>query len=173
MRLKFIILLMVLVQTTGALFFIGDISMSVLGIERQPVDWRVREVMEIGAAIALLIGLVLSGVLLLQSQRRLGKAEARLQRASGAFMEVVDENFAQWALTQAERDVAFLLLKGFSTQEIAGFRKTSDGTVKAQTNAIYRKAAVSGRGQLLSIFIDDLLADAHISTTPSNPEAQV
>lgn len=159
MKRKLIILLMVLVQTVGALFFIGDIGMTFLRIERQPIDWKLREAMEIGAAIALLIGLVLSGVLLFQSQRKLGQAEARLKRAPNAFMEVVEESFANWTLTPAERDVAFFVLKGFSTQEIAGFRNTSEGTVKAQTNAIYRKAGVSGRGQLMSIFIDELLAD--------------
>lgn len=159
MRLKLIILVMVLVQAVGALFFITDIGMSVIGIEREPIDWRVREFMEIGAAIALLIGLVMSGVLLMQSQRRLGQAEAQLRRASGAFMDLLEQSFAQWGLTPAERDVAFFVLKGFSTQEIAGFRNTSEGTVKAQTNAIYRKAGVTGRGQLMSLFIDDLIAD--------------
>ena len=157
-RFKLLILLMVLVQAVGALFFISEIGMSILGVERQPIDWRLREAMEIGAAIALLIGLVMSGVMLMQSQLKLVKAEARLHRACSAFMEVVEESFANWALTPAERDVALLVLKGFSTQEIAGFRKTSEGTVKAQTNAIYRKAGVSGRGQLMSVFIDDLLA---------------
>jgi DNA-binding CsgD family transcriptional regulator len=44
-----------------------------------------------------------------------------------------------------------------STQEIAELRQTSEGTVKAQTNAIYRKAGVSGRPQLLSLFIDELM----------------
>ena len=34
----------------------------------------------------------------------------------------------------------------------------NEGTVKAQTAAIYRKAGVSGRPQLLSLFIDDLMA---------------
>lgn len=159
MRLKLFILFMVLVQAVGALFFISDILLSVLGIERQPMDWQLRELVEILAAIALLIGLIMSGLLLLQSQRRLGRAEAQLQRASSAFMEVVEQHFTQWGLTAAERDVAFFVLKGFSTQEIAGFRKTSEGTIKAQTNAIYRKAGVSGRGQLMSIFIDDLIAD--------------
>ncbi len=150
---------MVFVQAIGALFFISDIGLSVLGIERQPIAWQTREIMEIGAAVALLIGLVMSGVLLAQSQRRLGQAEAQLQRASSAFMEVLEQHFVQWALTPAERDVAFFVLKGFSTSEIAALRKTSEGTVKAQSNAIYRKAGVSGRGQLMSIFIDDLLAD--------------
>lgn len=159
MRLKLFILFMVLVQAVGTLFFISDILLSVLGIERQPMDWQLRELVEILAAIALLIGLIMSGLLLLQSQRRLGRAEAQLQRASSAFMEVVEQHFTQWGLTAAERDVAFFVLKGFSTQEIAGFRKTSEGTIKAQTNAIYRKAGVSGRGQLMSIFIDDLIAD--------------
>ncbi len=159
MRLKLIILAMVLVQAVGALFFISDILISVLGIERQPMDWQLRELVEILAAVALLIGLIMSGLLLMQSQRKLGQAEAQLQRASSAFMEVVEQHFSQWGLTAAERDVAFFVLKGFSTQEIAGFRKTSEGTIKAQTNAIYRKAGVSGRGQLMSIFIDDLITD--------------
>lgn len=166
MKLKLLILLMVLVQAVGGLFFISDIAMSVLGIERQPIDWQIREFMEIGAAVALLIGLILSGVLLAQSQARLGRAEAQLRRASSAFMEVLESHFVQWGLTPAERDVAFFVLKGFSTAEIAAFRKTSEGTVKAQTNAIYRKAGVSGRGQLMSVFIDDLLADDLRGTTP-------
>jgi DNA-binding NarL/FixJ family response regulator len=44
-----------------------------------------------------------------------------------------------------------------STAEIATLRNTSEGTVKAQTNAIYRKAGVTGRPQLLSLFIEDLM----------------
>ncbi len=170
MRFRLVILLMVLVQTVGALFFISDIVFSVLGIAREPISWQRRELLEIGASIALLIGLVMSVVLLVQSQRRLGRAEARLKRASDAFMEVLEQHFAQWALTPAERDVAFFVLKGFSTQEIAGFRKTSEGTIKAQTNAIYRKAGVNGRGQLMSIFIDDLLANTLAQPKPGEQD---
>ena len=47
--------------------------------------------------------------------------------------------------------------KGLSTAEIAQLRRTSEGTVKAQTAAIYRKAGVTGRPQLLSLFIEDLM----------------
>ncbi|WP_439559872.1 helix-turn-helix transcriptional regulator [Roseinatronobacter sp.] len=160
MKPKVVIIVMVCVQAVGALFFISDIVMSLLGIPRQPVDWKLRELMEIGAAVALVIGLVMSAVLVMQSQIRLGRAEARLQRASGAFVDLMDQRFCEWGLTPAERDVAFFVLKGFSIQEIASFRRTSEGTVKAQTNAIYRKAEVNGRGQLMSLFIDDLIVDA-------------
>lgn len=159
MQLKLVILGMICVQAVGALFFISEIVMSILGIERQPIDWKLREMMEIGAAVALIIGLVMSAVLLTQSQIKLGRAEARLQRASSAFIDLMDQRFDEWGLTPAERDVAFFVLKGFSIQEIAKFRCTSEGTVKAQTNAIYRKAEVNGRGQLMSLFIDDLIVD--------------
>ena len=53
--------------------------------------------------------------------------------------------------------MALFAIKGMSTPEIAALRNTSEGTVKAQTNAIYRKAGVTGRPQLLSLFIEDLI----------------
>ena len=83
-------------------------------------------------------------------------------------MDVVDEKFGEWALTVAEKDVALFLLKGMSTHEISDLRQTSEGTVKAQTNAIYRKAGVTGRPQLLSLFIDDLMDDVSL---PEKAEA--
>jgi DNA-binding CsgD family transcriptional regulator len=74
-------------------------------------------------------------------------------------MDMLQERFVEWGLTPAEKDVALFSIKGLSLQEIAKLRNTSEGTVKAQTNAIYRKAGVSGRPQLLSLFIEDLIAD--------------
>ena len=158
MRVNWPFLAMLAIQAVGAMFFISEIALSVLRIPRQPMPWQAREVVEIGAAIALLIGLFMSALLLSQTQRRLGRAEERLKRASAAFLQVMEGNFDAWGLTPAERDVAFFVLKGCSITEIAGFRNTSEGTVKAQTNAIYRKAGVTGRGQLMSLFIDDLIA---------------
>jgi DNA-binding CsgD family transcriptional regulator len=72
-------------------------------------------------------------------------------------MDVMNERFDEWGLTPAERDVALFAIKGLSIADIAQLRSTSEGTVKAQTAAIYRKAGVSGRPQLLSLFIDDLM----------------
>lgn len=74
-------------------------------------------------------------------------------------MDLLTERFQEWGLTPAEKDVALFAIKGLSTSDIAVLRSTSEGTVKAQTNAIYRKAGVSGRSQLLSLFIDDLMRD--------------
>jgi DNA-binding CsgD family transcriptional regulator len=118
-----------------------------------------REYMEIGASIGLVLGLVVGGLLVIRALKDRNSAEERLRRASGAFADLLQEKFAEWGLTASERDVALFAIKGMSTADIAGLRSTSEGTVKAQTNAIYRKAGVSGRSQLLSLFIDDLMRD--------------
>ena len=97
--------------------------------------------------------------MLWQALRDRNRAEVRLRRASGAFADLLQERFNEWGLTPSEKDVALFSIKGMSTSEIAGLRSTSEGTVKAQTNAIYRKAGVSGRSQLLSLFIEDLMRD--------------
>ncbi len=118
--------------------------------------------LEIGAALGLVLGSVLGGVALFRSQIRTRRIEDQLRAASGAFADLLEERFLDWGLTPAERDVAWFAVKGMSTQEIAGLRNTSEGTVKAQSNAIYRKAGVSGRYQLLSSFVDELMAEASV-----------
>jgi DNA-binding CsgD family transcriptional regulator len=149
-----------LFQSVCGFFFVSDILLSVLGVPLAPIPWAYREIMEIGAAIGLLLGVVLGALLLRASIRRTRAAEQALRAASGAFMDLVQERFDEWGLTPAEKDVALFALKGMSISEIADLRDTSQGTVKAQTNAIYRKAGVTGRPQLLSVFVDDLMAEA-------------
>ncbi|WP_299784787.1 helix-turn-helix transcriptional regulator [uncultured Marivita sp.] len=136
-----------------------DILGSVLGINSSPIAWVYYELAQIGAVIGLILGVVVSATLLLRSIRKQRAAEESLRLASGAFMDVLHERFAEWELTPAEKDVALFSIKGLSTADIASLRNTSEGTVKAQTNAIYRKAGVSGRPQLLSLFIDELMSD--------------
>jgi DNA-binding CsgD family transcriptional regulator len=150
------------VQAACAIFFVAEIMLAVLGIPWAPIPWTYHELIEIGAALGLFIGVVLGAVLLRAAIRRTKRAEAALRLASGAFMELVEERFEEWALTPAEKDVALFAIKGLSLSEIADMRQTSAGTVKAQTNAIYRKAGVSGRPQLLSLFVEDLLVDPQV-----------
>jgi len=156
---KWVIAGVLLIQALCAVFFISDIATSLLGIYTPPLPWELREIMEVAAALGLFLGVVLGAVLLRNALRERNDARERLRRASGAFMDLLEERFGEWALTPAERDVALFAIKGMSTAEIAMLRTTSEGTVKAQTNAIYRKAGVSGRPQLLSLFIDDLMRD--------------
>jgi DNA-binding NarL/FixJ family response regulator len=80
-----------------------------------------------------------------------------MTRASAAFMGMLTARFKEGELTAAEMAVALFAIKGLNVPEIAQLRETSEGTVKAQTAAIYRKSGVTGRPQLLSLFIDDMM----------------
>ncbi len=159
MNNRYVLAVVLAVQLACAAFFVSDILISILGLPIGPIDWAFVELIQIGAALGLVIGVVVSWLALRQSRRRTIAAEEALRRARSAFRDVLAERFEDWSLTAAERDVALFAIKGFSTQDIAGFRGVSEGTIKAQTNAIYRKAGVSGRPQLLSLFIDDLIEE--------------
>jgi DNA-binding CsgD family transcriptional regulator len=156
-RGKAAVTIILAVQAICAVFFVSDILLTVIGIRTRPLSWQTRELLELGAAIGLVLGVVLGAFALNRTLRPQARAEARLRAASGAFMDLLEERMADWRLTPAERDVALFAIKGLSTAEIAALRATSEGTVKAQTNAIYRKAGVTGRPQLLSVFIEDLM----------------
>src|SRR3954470_22406428 len=72
--------------------------------------------------------------------------------------EAIDRQFSTWKLTEAEREVGLLILKGLSLKEIAGARVTSERTIRAQARSIYAKAGLSGRAALSAFFLEDLLA---------------
>ncbi len=158
-----------LVQTVCAFFFVSDILSSVLGLQGRPPSWQTRELIEIGAAVGLILGVGVGAVALWRALRGRARAEAALHRASAAFSDLLAERFAEWGLTPAEADVALFAIKGMSIAEIAALRTVSEGTVKAQTAAIYRKAGVSGRSQLLSLFIDDLMRGEGRPPPPPDP----
>lgn len=159
MNNRVVLALVLLVQIVCTGFFVGQMLSSVVGLPFGPINWAFYEVIEIGAAFGLLIGVAL-GIMALRTARARGReAEKALRQARSAFRDIMEERFSEWALSPAERDVALFALKGFSTQDIAGLRGVSEGTIKAQTNSIYRKAGVTGRPQLLSLFIDELVAD--------------
>ncbi len=166
MRDGLVIFALLVVQVFCAVFFVSDILLGVIGLQTEPISWQTRELLEIGAALGLVLGAALGAVALRRSLRLRRKVEGQLRLASGAFMEIMEERFSEWGLTPSEKDVALFAIKGLSTQEIAALRATSEGTVKAQTNAIYRKAGVSGRPQLLSLFIEDLMGEGLLVETP-------
>ena len=109
----------------------------------------------------LIVGLLLAAVVVLffemrkMSRRMLG-LEQRIEVASTAFQDMLEGYFESWQLSESERDVVMLLLKGCTIAEISEIRGTAEGTVKAQTNSIYKKSGFGNKTQLLSAFIEEL-----------------
>ncbi len=77
----------------------------------------------------------------------------------------VERQFTAWNLTAAEKETAYLLLKGLSLKDIAQVRGVSEKTVKQHNLTIYQKSGLAGRAELAAFFLQDLLAvpdmDAH------------
>lgn len=161
-----IIVLAFVVQAGCAGIFLYDLTLDLFGLRVRPISWTLHELIEIGAICGLVLGLVMGVHVVRQTLGRAQRAEARLAEMSGAFHDLLEQRFAEWGLTPAERDVAMFIMKGCTIKEIAELRCTSPGTVKAQSAAIYRKAEVGSRAELLSLFIEDMMG-------PGNPVASV
>ncbi len=76
-----------------------------------------------------------------------------LVRGLGA---AIAQQFGRWQLTEAEAEIALLLLKGMSHKEIANRRGTSERTVREQSRSVYRKSGLSGRADLSAFFLENV-----------------
>lgn len=88
---------------------------------------------------------------------QLASAVEKNQRLQDGINHSMQAAFSSWKLTPAESAVAALILKGFSLNEIANLRGTSERTARDQAAAIYRKANVKNRIELTAYFVEDLL----------------
>ncbi|WP_243288077.1 helix-turn-helix transcriptional regulator [Geothrix terrae] len=156
-----------------ALLAVGALLILDLATDRllRSAGWGHLIVEGLAAVLALAMSLWMFRALQARSQdvhrlrRDLAKvqAEANHWRAEAADLlrglsEAIDQQFDRWHLTDAEREVALLLLKGLSTRDIAALRDTREPTVRQQAQAIYRKAGLEGRAELAAFFLEDLLA---------------
>jgi DNA-binding CsgD family transcriptional regulator len=89
-----------------------------------------------------------------QGQRWREEARGHLRGLGDA----IETQFSRWNLTEAEREVALLLIKGLSHKEIATVRAVSERTVREQSRSVYAKAGLTGRAALSAFFLEDLLA---------------
>ena len=106
-----------------------------------------------------------------QTRQGLGEALADARRWQNDNRELmqglgvaIQDQFTRWELSKAEAEVGLLLLKGLSHKEIAVVRGTGERTAKEQARALYRKSGLSGRANLSSFFLEDLLPPKGEST---------
>ncbi len=92
---------------------------------------------------------------------QLKEENKKFKKQSKSYLEglssTIDLQLTQWELSKSEKEVAFLLIKGFSLKEIAEVRGTKEKTARAQSTAIYDKSKLKGRAQLTAYFLEDLL----------------
>ncbi len=98
-----------------------------------------------------------------KKEAELWKTESR--KYLDGLSKAIDQQLSKWKLTAAEKEVAFLLLKGMSLKEIAEIRNTAEKTARVQSMAIYAKAGLAGRSELSAFFLEDLLVPPAVANS--------
>ena len=147
-----------LVYCVSLLAFTVDFLSEVTGWKLfSALPWILHEIFTLMTLVGLFVGMYFiarSYRLAARNTRYLAK---QLDAAKGAFQSGIDGYFEQWGLSEAEKDIALLTIKGMTISEIAEIRNTKQSTIKTQSSAIYKKAGVSSRAQLVSLLIEELL----------------
>ncbi len=94
----------------------------------------------------------------IQLRQQVSKERDRVARLSGELFHNIEKAFDRWRLTNSEREVAIMLIKGMSMAEIGAVREVKDKTIRQHATNIYAKAGYSNRNELASHFIEDLLS---------------
>jgi DNA-binding CsgD family transcriptional regulator len=152
------LILVITAQALCVLFFLSDALADALPLGLAAFG-DLYNMTEFGAVLSLVAAIVIESRYLMALLRRKSQLERSVSIAAGALQDVIDAHFQHWGLTPSEQDVAGFTIKGCSISEIAELRGSASGTVKSHLNAIYRKAGVTGRGGLLALLIEDLLAE--------------
>jgi DNA-binding CsgD family transcriptional regulator len=143
---------LVILQALATIFFIADVAGDIADD-----GWSMHLLVETGATVALLAGVVFGALQLRWLILRARLDETAVAAARGAMSDLVRQRFLDWQLTAAEADVALFALKGFDAAEIAHLRGAASGTIRAQLARIYAKAGVHSQVGLMALMVEDLV----------------
>ncbi|MBK8394264.1 MAG: helix-turn-helix transcriptional regulator [Leptospiraceae bacterium] len=83
----------------------------------------------------------------------------KLNEINVNFWNSIQDQFKAWSLTEAEKEIAILLLRGLSNQQVAAIRGKSLKTVENQAFSIYQKSGTTGKLEFIAYFISPLLPE--------------
>ncbi|MFZ4714959.1 MAG: helix-turn-helix transcriptional regulator [Bacteriovoracaceae bacterium] len=95
---------------------------------------------------------------LLETKRSYQEWKEKSHTSAHEIRQMIDSQFGLWQLSNSEKDIALLLIKGLSMKEVADIRSTHEKTVRQQATNIYKKSGLSGRQELAAFFLEDILS---------------
>ena len=136
------------------LFFLYDLIVDIVIDEELGTTHFILElIVFLGVTMALILGARDLGRL----RKRLDREEKRNKAVSQGLADSIAEQMDEWRMTGSEKDVAWLIIKGYRFAEIAQARGVKENTTRLQATAIYAKAGVSGRAEFVAEIIQSLL----------------
>lgn len=146
--------LAVVVLGSASAFFLYDIITDVIKGDESNLHLIIEGI------IFLAISVILTREILrvVKLQKDLSQEQGKVARLSGELGKVIMKDFDDWRLTDSEKDVAIMLIKGLSMNEIGELRGVKEKTVRQQATSIYSKSKCPNRHELAAKFIEDLLS---------------
>ena len=136
------------------LFFLYDLIVdAAIEDELGTFHFIIELIVFLGVTMALLIGARDLGRL----RTRLDREEKRNLVVSQGLADSIDVQMDEWRMTGSEKEVAWLIIKGYRFAEIAEARGVKENTTRLQATAVYAKAGVSGRAEFVAEIIQSLL----------------
>ncbi len=93
------------------------------------------------------------------ARRDIADFRMRNQDVLRGMREAILRQFEAWSLSPVEARIAELLIRGYTSRQIAGILERSERTVRNQTLAIYRKSGMTGRSDLAAFFLQDIMGE--------------
>lgn len=134
--------------------FTNDLYLDVV-VEGQPLKHLFLEGFVLCSIVLVLI-FEIGRVLKLSS--KVSATNNQIYQLKKHLSDVIRDEFKNWKLTRTEQEIALILIKGLSMQEIGDARGVKEKSVRHRATSIYAKANVANRYELTSYFIEDLLA---------------
>lgn len=97
-------------------------------------------------------------VSLKEAEQNVHKITEQFKQAKQQYFEEIQKQFNEWNLTESEKEVALLMLKGLNFQEISSIRNTREKTARQQASTIYNKSGLVGRHELSAWFFEDFMS---------------
>ena len=112
--------------------------------------------------------MVLLSVYITELKTKNARQRETLHSLRHDFDSHVHAQFNEWSLTPSESDIALLLMRGLASKDIAELRNCTVGTVKVHSHNVFRKAGVTSRVELMSLFLDEFM-DVGMQSAPQQP----
>jgi hypothetical protein len=100
------------VQTVSLALFCYQFLGTLIASPALKITWRIHEMIEITSIVGLVVGACMTLYALRASLKRTKRVEEQLAIASASFHQMMLAKFDDWALSDAEREVATMIIKG-------------------------------------------------------------
>lgn len=123
--------------------------------------------LEVFAFVAVSMALVAGVRYLVKVRVRLYGEEQRNYLLAQNLVEILDLQMSEWKMTPSEKDIAWLIIKGYRFSEIAELRGVKESTTRLQATSLYAKADVKSRSEFVAEIFQTVLMTTDVDAVKS------